>query len=94
MALLCIPLSELVSFAFSTIPICPFLILSFTCYSMCICGTFSDDILFCVLHCLSVCVWGWGGGRGEKLETRLTTFGMGACIIIVRHTQCWKVIMA
>ena len=26
MALLCIPLSELVSFAFSTIPICPFLI--------------------------------------------------------------------
>ena len=25
MALLCIPLSELVSFAFSTIPICPFL---------------------------------------------------------------------
>ena len=28
MALLCIPLSELVSFAFSTIPICPFLILS------------------------------------------------------------------
>ena len=31
MALLCIPLSELVSFAFSTIPICPFLIFSFTC---------------------------------------------------------------
>ena len=28
MGLLCIPLSELVSFAFSTIPICPFL---FTC---------------------------------------------------------------
>ena len=26
MALLCIPLSKLVSFAFSTIPICPFLI--------------------------------------------------------------------
>ena len=31
MALLCIPLSELVSFAFSTIPICPFLIQRFTC---------------------------------------------------------------
>ena len=34
MALLCIPVSELVSFAFSTIPICPFLIhrmFSFIC---------------------------------------------------------------
>ena len=29
MALLCISLSELVSFAFSTIPICPFLIINF-----------------------------------------------------------------
>ena len=42
MALLCIPLSELVSFAFSTIPICPFLIqrfFSFTClYRSCVFG--------------------------------------------------------
>ena len=31
MALLCIPIPRLVFFAFYTIPICPFLIVSFTC---------------------------------------------------------------
>ena len=52
MALLCIPVSELVSCTFSTIPICPFLIqriFSFTCIYIC-CAALSFKNLPC-LNC-------------------------------------------